>query len=443
MGKRRDIKIAEMVGKPIGEKMESLAEVVRSDGEKIRSEYKGQIDGVKKIVDVMLEDLSAREKKDIYDLNTLIDIASLEHTESRFLVEMLYTLANMTEQVTKIQQAFVRSIQNYLCIQNVQTMINPSFIENIENISVQKAILQVVMEFLFLENNDHGYLDEYEDVLSYFSVNKNSILQIQTAISNIYVAIGAQGLVEKYGFRVEDVRKSVPNNDINDLKNIINEWRNIEFISLQPTYALTKLLYHTLKMHYYEEDIKTMSACRRKAEATLKNAYNEASSLLVPYGFNNLCTLLKKEFFEDYLERDITRMQHIIRKLRDSDSPNDKIDMIESYINSTDLQEKISETLHEEISDSYYRIGKFESYTSLIECTEWDMTGMETKGLFKLIAAAAGNVYYQYNCSEAWNKINEEISSKVEMFAESCAKAVKNLLLRKCIEPVEFLLQEL
>lgn len=200
MSGKRDMQIADMVGKPISEKMDQVAEAVCRDGEQTRAEYKRQIGGIKKVVDEMRDDLSAREKKELYDLNTLIDVAKLDDTEKRFLVEALYTLAGMCEQITDAQQAFIRSVQKYLDIKNVQTMVDLSSIENIDNNPSQKAILQTVMEFLFLENNDHTYTEEYEDVLSYFSVNKRGIQVIQDAISNIYHATGEQGLSEKYGF---------------------------------------------------------------------------------------------------------------------------------------------------------------------------------------------------------------------------------------------------
>ena len=214
MGKRRDIKIAEMVGKPIGVKMEQLEATVRRDGELTREEYSKQICDLKNVVNAVLNDLSEKEKKEVYDLNTLIDIATLDETERRFLVEILYTLANMTEQAEDSQKSFISSIQKYLGITNVQTYVNLEIIENIDNISIQKALLQPVMEFLYLGNLDHSYLDEYEDVFSYFSVSRKGISEIKSAIDNICKAIGTSGLYEKYGFS--------KGASFEDSKNIIN-----------------------------------------------------------------------------------------------------------------------------------------------------------------------------------------------------------------------------
>lgn len=213
MGRKHDAEIADMIGKPIGKKLDSLDEDIRLSNE----EFRKGINDIKDTVDEVIDDLSNSRKKELFDLNTLVDISTLEETEKRLLLEALYTLADMIEQVTDTQQTFIRSVQRYLGIKNVQTKVDLSRIENIDNIPAQKALLQTIMEFLFLENNDHSYMDKYDEVLSYFSVNKRGIQEIQSAISNIYTAVGAQGLSEKYGYIAdEEVLYSEEEDDVDD-----------------------------------------------------------------------------------------------------------------------------------------------------------------------------------------------------------------------------------
>ncbi len=440
MGRKNDMRIADIVGKPISEKMNLLNEAVHKDGEKTRTEF----NNVKRVVDFIIEDLSAKEKKELYDLNTIVDIGSLEDTEKQFLVELLYTLANVAEQVTDTQQTFIRSVQNYLGIKTIQTMVNPAFIENIDNIPVQKAIIQVVQEFLFLEKNDHSYFEEYEDIFSYFSVNRSGIQQIQSAISNIFKATGAQGLAEKYGFKAKDTNEFISDIDIEEIVEILNGWKNIEFVSTEVSRTLLNLtINHGSEMYYFEDDMKTMSSCKKKAEEVLKNAFDEARSSLIPYGSNSISTLLAKDYFE-YLEYDITKIQHHIRKLKDKNKAIDKLTLLETYIDPINLQQHFKESLQQELSDSYYQINRFESYSTLIEYTKWDTTGIEpSKGLWKILATAAGHIYYHFDCSAAWNKLQEDVTSKLENFNDSSENVTKSMIQMKCIDPIQYILKEL
>lgn len=85
-------------------------------------------------------------------------------------------------------------------ITNIQKDIDLSSIENIESISTQKAILETIMEFLFLEYGNHDYMDDYEDIFDYFSVNRKGIREIQDGIDAMYESMGIQGIAEHYSF---------------------------------------------------------------------------------------------------------------------------------------------------------------------------------------------------------------------------------------------------
>lgn len=200
--------------KPFEEKFQMQSETF----EKITKTINEKLDDVDSITDNIINDLNSIEKKRLYDLNTIIDICELGEDEKEFLLAVLYTLSNMTDNVTEYQQSFFRSVKNYLNVKDVQTSVDLSCIENIENINDQKAILQTIMEFLFLENANHGYMDEYKDIIEYFSVNKKGIRKIQECIDRIYKATGLQGITENYGYVVIEETK---NNDKKDT--ILNE----------------------------------------------------------------------------------------------------------------------------------------------------------------------------------------------------------------------------
>lgn len=182
--------------RPFEEKFAKQSEEFKKTSDSINK----KLDGLNRVTDVIISELNGMQKKELYDLNTVVDIGKLGGDEKELLMAVLYTLANMTDYVTEGQQAFIRSVKSYLGIKEVQTNVDLSCIENIESINDQKAILQTVMEFLFIENQNHDYMDEYSDVMEYFSVNNKTIKQIQNCINQIFNATGIQGLIEMYGY---------------------------------------------------------------------------------------------------------------------------------------------------------------------------------------------------------------------------------------------------
>ena len=162
-----------------------------------------RIDDLNKTTDFIIDELNSIEKKRLYDLNIVADIGELGDDEKELLMAILYTLAEMSEEVSQYQQDYLRSIKAYLQVKSVQNNVDLAVIENIENINDQKAILQTIMEYLFIENANHHYLEEYEDVIDYFSVNKKGIKEIQECINTIYKATGLKGLAEMYGYEPE------------------------------------------------------------------------------------------------------------------------------------------------------------------------------------------------------------------------------------------------
>lgn len=158
-----------------------------------------KIDAQGEIIDVVLDELSAQEKKRIYDLNTVVDISDLDETEKEYLCSIVYAVAKLDADLTDEQKAYLRTLKSYLKIVNIQANISLASIENIENIKTQKAIIQTIMEYLFLKYENHDYMDDYEELFDCFSVNRRGIREIQNEIDEMYELIGVEGIAEHYG----------------------------------------------------------------------------------------------------------------------------------------------------------------------------------------------------------------------------------------------------
>lgn len=147
--------------------------------------------------------ITDQEKAALYRLNTPVDIADLEDAEKRILLAVLYQLSADADEVTEEQQNYLRAVQQYLKIYNPQTEIDLSAVENIEDISAQKAVLQAVLEFFRLGAAPEELTEEQEDFLDYFQVNRRTRREIDGFIDAIVEAVGMKGLAEKYGFVAE------------------------------------------------------------------------------------------------------------------------------------------------------------------------------------------------------------------------------------------------
>lgn len=164
------------------------------------------VDSIHSVVDVVLDDLVAQEKKRVYNLDTDYDILTLNQDEREFAIAMLYTLSQLMDETTEKQKQYLLNIQRYLNIRNPQVQIDVSSIENIENLKTQKMLYRIVTEYLFLAQENFEYADNLKYIFDYFSINKQSKNSIRGNIENIYKAVGADGLIEFYGYLSAEVK---------------------------------------------------------------------------------------------------------------------------------------------------------------------------------------------------------------------------------------------
>jgi hypothetical protein len=169
----------------------------------------GKLDSIGEVQDALIEDMNSIQRKELYDLNAPpIDIKSFEQEEKEYLVAGLYTLAARCKNTSPFQKAFALSIQNYLGIQTPQTIIDLSKIASVDSVKTQRAVMQVFMEYLFLEKEDFAFLAEYPDVFKSFSVAEKDQEDILQAVHNVYKTVDSMGFIEKYGFVPETPQKS-------------------------------------------------------------------------------------------------------------------------------------------------------------------------------------------------------------------------------------------
>jgi hypothetical protein len=198
MGRKQDtfMKGMEAGARPFEEKFTKLSETTHQMGKEINS----KLDGISGVIDILADDMSDMQKKELYNLNTPYDLKDdLDDDEKEIVVCSLLYLSKFTKN-NEYQMKFLRSVINYTDMRTPSGDFDIACIENIESIKVQKIIMQTLMEYLYLETEDFSFLERLENVFGYFSVNRKGIQEIEANIETIYRATGKEGLAEKYGF---------------------------------------------------------------------------------------------------------------------------------------------------------------------------------------------------------------------------------------------------
>jgi hypothetical protein len=171
---------------------------------RIAEDFDGRVSEIHRVENSLIDDMDGIKRKELYDLNAPpVDLKSFEQEEKEYLAAGLYTLAAQSKSPagpSPFQKAFTRSIQGYIGVKTPQSAIDLSKIASIDSGKKQKAIMQVFMEYFFLEKEDFSFLDEYPDTFKSFSVNETDREAILQVIRTIYQAVDSFGFIEKYGF---------------------------------------------------------------------------------------------------------------------------------------------------------------------------------------------------------------------------------------------------
>lgn len=183
-----------------GKKQENAIEAVLQEVRQGNTNISDAVQSLKGNVDNLYSYLKSKEKADLYSVYTPFDIKNLDENERLFLVGALLRLT-MDKTPTEEQQNYLRSIQKYLEIKEPPFGVDLTAIENIENINVQKAIYQSVLEYLILQEGDsYDETELQQEFLDSFNLNPKNRLSIAEHVEVLYSATGALGLAEKYGY---------------------------------------------------------------------------------------------------------------------------------------------------------------------------------------------------------------------------------------------------
>lgn len=196
-------KAYEAFGKKQEDALKHILEEVREGKRNLEDALKDLDGNINNLYDY----LQSKEKANLYTVYTPFDIAELDKMEKLFLAGALLSLA-WDKTPTEAQKKFNSSILRYLDIKDPPSGINVLAIEHIDSTSAQKAIYQVILEYLILQNTDsYDETELQQNFLDAFNLNTKARESIAKYVELLYLATGSEGLAEKYGFTVEEESK--------------------------------------------------------------------------------------------------------------------------------------------------------------------------------------------------------------------------------------------
>lgn len=360
--------------------------------------------------------ISEKERQAFYHVVPSFDIRDLEKEEKYVLVGVLYQLA-MDKTNNFEQKHYIQQIQKYLNVTDHPTAIRIEIIGNIEDLSVQKAMYQVVIEYLALQDGE--FYDETEfqtELLETFSLNKTLRNEISDKVELMIKIVGKKGISEKYD--VVDPEAGIKERVGQERDNLLKMIDKLDNINIQLVIECMYELYEE-NLDVIHEKYSSKNNCKKAIVSELCKQYDSVKNIFNPYSSN---AIDKKAYIElkEEVEPVLGEIRHFSQVLVDI-TKNETFNEIIEIANMEVYQKDLQETLHDQLSSSLFSIPTLEHYSNMLEFDREDF------GWFN-----------NWSCSYfPYGEIYDDAQSKVDMFAKYSNSIVVEKLTKKLKYKIE------
>lgn len=202
-----------------GQKQEDALRHILNEVQSGRKEISDALGELDANFDNLYDRLDASEKEKLYSVSMPFDLKTLDEYEKMFLVGALFALAEDCHP-TENQQKYILTLKKYLEIpEPPKEPVDPLNIENVDSVEAQKAIYQVVLEYLSLQDEEcFDVTDLQTDFLDSFNLSPKIRRAITARVNFLYDVTGTAGLVEKYGFVNQEEIRSKETEELNRIR---------------------------------------------------------------------------------------------------------------------------------------------------------------------------------------------------------------------------------
>ncbi|WP_145379247.1 hypothetical protein [Staphylococcus epidermidis] len=128
----------------------------------------------------------------IYGINQSKNINDLKDIEKKVLYSLFQEASKTFENTSTEQQQFADNLFRYLQIEYSSINLTES-IYQLDSVAIKKILLQLLLEYGFLNNNNFKVNNGFEEIVEMFDFGNKTINEIKDTIQNIYQLRGIEG----------------------------------------------------------------------------------------------------------------------------------------------------------------------------------------------------------------------------------------------------------
>lgn len=128
----------------------------------------------------------------IYGINQSKNINDLKDIEKKVLYSLFQEASKTFENTSTEQQQFADNLFRYLQIEYSSINLTES-INQLDSVAIKKVLLQLLLEYGFLNNNNFKVNNGFEEIVKMFDFGNKTINEIKDTIQNIYQLRGIEG----------------------------------------------------------------------------------------------------------------------------------------------------------------------------------------------------------------------------------------------------------
>ena len=396
----------------IADTAHAFAEFERKQADAINFVRENFVEGIQQNINDLCEHITEQEKNALYNFPTPIDIRDLDDQDKVLIVGILYVLAN-DKYPTEHQKCYIQLLQKYIDVKDYPLGLDISVIEDIDSITTQKMIFQVVIEYLTLKNSDaYDETDIQNDLLNSFSISTKAKSEIIERVEFVYKILGNDGISKKYD--IIDVNADKKVLFLNEKEKVLTATKELEIRDLPSCLGA-----RTYSSNFIGDEFPTKSLCLEVAKAEVKIMYDSAIATFNPNSNKSIAVDAFDKIMR-ILEQPLENIRHSVSMFpTDIFESKAIIDELLEIVDIETFKKNLKAILKEELLQqrTYDTFASLSSYISKIELISDSDGGI------------MGTLTAKWSCiSLPEREIYEEADHLVKLYATSVSGDINKMI---------------